>query len=93
MRYRVLGPVRMTPQTPSAAKPRAVLATLLVQSNTVVSTHTLIDELWGAEPPRTATTTLQVYVSQLRKALLADTGEAAGVTGTAQPLLTRPPAI
>lgn len=91
MRYRVLGPVRMTPQTPSAAKPRAVLATLLVQSNTVVSTHTLIDELWGAEPPRTATTTLQVYVSQLRKALLADTGEAAGVTGTAQPLLTRPP--
>ncbi|MCN9242403.1 NB-ARC domain-containing protein [Streptomyces sp. RY43-2] len=87
----MLGPVRMTPRTPSAAKPRAVLATLLVQSNTVVSTHALIDELWGAEPPRTATTTLQVYVSQLRKALLADSGEAAVETGPVQPLLTRPP--
>ncbi|MFD5117208.1 BTAD domain-containing putative transcriptional regulator [Streptomyces sp. NPDC058391] len=81
----------MTSRTPSAAKPRAVLATLLVQSNTVVSTHTLIDELWGAGPPRTATTTLQVYVSQLRKALLEDTGESATETGTVQPLLTRPP--
>ncbi|MFC9608445.1 BTAD domain-containing putative transcriptional regulator [Streptomyces niveus] len=91
MRYRVLGPVRMTPRTPSAAKPRAVLATLLVRSNTVVSTHTLIDELWAEGPPRTATTTLQVYVSQLRKALLEDTGEAAAGTGTVQPLLTRPP--
>lgn len=91
MRYRVLGPVHMTPRTPSAAKPRAVLATLLVQSNTVVSTHTLIDELWGAEPPRTATTTLQVYVSQLRKALLEDSEEAAEGTDTVQPLQTRPP--
>ncbi|MFI8091589.1 BTAD domain-containing putative transcriptional regulator [Streptomyces sp. NPDC086080] len=91
MRYRVLGPVHMAPRTPSAAKPRAVLATLLVQSNTVVSTHTLIDELWGAEPPRTATTTLQVYVSQLRKALLEDTGEAVVEAGAPQPLLTRSP--
>ncbi|GGJ22685.1 SARP family transcriptional regulator [Streptomyces brasiliensis] len=87
----MLGPVHMSPRTPSAAKPRAVLATLLVQSNTVVSTHTLIDELWGAEPPRTATTTLQVYVSQLRKALPAATGETPAETDTAQPLLTRPP--
>ncbi|MER6528545.1 BTAD domain-containing putative transcriptional regulator [Streptomyces sp. NPDC001508] len=91
MRYRVLGPVHMTPRTPSAAKPRAVLATLLVRRDTVVSTHTLIDELWGAEPPRTATTTLQVYVSQLRKALLEGTDGAGADTGTAQPLLTRPP--
>ncbi|MEV0495157.1 AfsR/SARP family transcriptional regulator [Streptomyces atratus] len=80
----------MTPRTPSAAKPRAVLATLLVQSNTVVSTHALIDELWSAGPPRTATTTLQVYVSQLRKTLLEDTGTTVE-TGTVQPLLTRPP--
>ncbi|MEU5095329.1 BTAD domain-containing putative transcriptional regulator [Streptomyces sp. NPDC020996] len=87
----MLGPVHMSPRTPSAAKPRAVLATLLVQSNTVVSTHTLIDELWGSEPPRTATTTLQVYVSQLRKALLAATGEAPPGTDATQPLLTRPP--
>ncbi|MET9684253.1 AfsR/SARP family transcriptional regulator [Streptomyces coeruleorubidus] len=85
MRFRVLGPVRMAPAAPSAAKPRAVLATLLVQSNNVVSTHTLIDELWNTEPPRTATTTLQVYVSQLRKALLDGTADGQ------QPLITRPP--
>ncbi|MGW4730245.1 BTAD domain-containing putative transcriptional regulator [Streptomyces shenzhenensis] len=91
MRYRVLGPVHMTPRMPSAAKPRAVLATLLVQRNTVVSTHTLIDELWGAQPPRTATTTLQVYVSQLRKALLAGPDGTVAETGAEQPLLTRPP--
>ncbi|WP_326671534.1 AfsR/SARP family transcriptional regulator [Streptomyces sp. NBC_01257] len=84
MRFHVLGPVRMEQRTPSAAKPRIVLATLLVQSNNVVSTHSLIDELWGMEPPRTAATTLQVYVSQLRKALV-DAGD------DRQPLLTRPP--
>ncbi len=91
MRYRVLGPVHLSPRTPSAAKPRAVLATLLARGNTVVSTHTLIDELWGAAPPRTATTTLQVYVSQLRKALLPPAGGAPAGQDAAQPLLTRPP--
>ncbi|MFE2266624.1 AfsR/SARP family transcriptional regulator [Streptomyces griseosporeus] len=85
MRFRVLGPVRVAPRTPTAAKPRAVLATLLIQSDKVVSTHTLIDELWGTEPPRTATTTLQVYVSQVRRVLLE--GEPDG----RQPLITRPP--
>ncbi|MFF1698403.1 BTAD domain-containing putative transcriptional regulator [Streptomyces sp. NPDC058257] len=85
MRFRVLGPVRMAPRAPTAAKPRVVLATLLMQGNSVVSTHTLIDELWSTEPPRTAATTLQVYVSHLRKALVD------GVGDEAQPLLTVPP--
>ncbi|MGW1056352.1 BTAD domain-containing putative transcriptional regulator [Streptomyces sp. NPDC002521] len=86
MRFQVLGPVRMAPRTPTAAKPRVVLATLLAQSNTAVSTHSLIDELWGTKPPRTAGTTLQVYVSQLRKALLDGAGG-----DRAQPLVTQPP--
>ncbi|MEO3978977.1 BTAD domain-containing putative transcriptional regulator [Streptomyces sp. CAU 1734] len=86
MRFRVLGPVSLSPRTPSAAKPRALLATLLVRAGEVVSAHSLIDELWGTEPPRTATTTLQVYVSQLRKVLAeGGTGEGAGT------LLTRAP--
>ncbi|MFD7033112.1 BTAD domain-containing putative transcriptional regulator [Streptomyces sp. NPDC059917] len=55
--------------TPRAAKIRVVLATLLVRANEIVSVDSLIDELWGENPPRTATTTLQVYVSQLRKLL------------------------
>ncbi|WP_323447808.1 AfsR/SARP family transcriptional regulator [Streptomyces yaizuensis] len=74
----------MSPRTPSAAKPRALLATLLVRVGEVVPAHSLIDELWGTEPPRTATTTLQVYVSQLRKVLAED--------GTTPGPATPPPA-
>ncbi|MFI1887728.1 AfsR/SARP family transcriptional regulator [Streptomyces jumonjinensis] len=87
MRFRVLGPVSLSPRTPSAAKPRALLATLLVRAGEVVSAHSLIDELWGTEPPRTATTTLQVYVSQLRK-VLAEGGPEDSTQGV---LLTRAP--
>ncbi|MFG2985136.1 BTAD domain-containing putative transcriptional regulator [Streptomyces sp. NPDC048258] len=54
---------------PQAAKLRVVLGTLLVRANEVVSSESLIDELWPEAPPRTATTTLQVYVSHLRKTL------------------------
>jgi DNA-binding SARP family transcriptional activator len=53
-------------------KQRALLAALLLQANQVVTSDRLIDELWGAEPPKTAATALQVHVSQLRKALKAD---------------------
>jgi len=75
MRFRILGPLEVTspgaamPVAPRAAKIRAVLATLLVRANEIVSVDSLIDELWGENPPRTATTTLQVYISQLRKLL------------------------
>ena len=55
-----------------ARKPRALLAILLLSRNRVVSVSELIDELWGEEPPETATSALQVYVSQLRKAIGAD---------------------
>ncbi len=71
MRFNVLGRLRVEPQTPSAAKMCTVLGTLLVCANDVVSSDSLIDELWGDDPPRTATTTLHVYISHLRK-LLAD---------------------
>ncbi|MEV6593775.1 BTAD domain-containing putative transcriptional regulator [Streptomyces acidicola] len=81
MRFRVLGPVSLSPRTPSAAKPRALLATLLVHAGEVVPVHSLIDELWGTEPPRTATTTLQVYVSQLRKVLADGRDEGDGGDG------------
>ncbi|MEV0131639.1 BTAD domain-containing putative transcriptional regulator [Dactylosporangium sp. NPDC050688] len=68
-RYRLLGPVRLGERTPSAAKLRVVAATLLIRAGDVVSADCLIEELWGEHPPRTATTTLHVYVSQLRKLL------------------------
>ncbi|HEU5334135.1 MAG TPA: BTAD domain-containing putative transcriptional regulator [Actinocrinis sp.] len=69
MRFRVLGPVAVMPRTPSATKVRVVLAVLLVRANETVSTEGLIDELWDDSPPRTAGTTLQVYISQLRRIL------------------------
>jgi DNA-binding SARP family transcriptional activator len=74
--FRLLGPleavVEGAPVPLAAAKPRALLALLLLHRNQVVSTEHLIDELWADEPPARATKTLQVYVSQLRKALGPD---------------------
>ena len=45
---------------------------LLLHANEVVSTERLIEALWEDEPPQGAQKTLQVYVSQLRKALGKD---------------------
>jgi DNA-binding SARP family transcriptional activator len=71
--FRLLGPLEAvvdgTPVQLAAAKPRALLALLLLNRNRVLSTERLIDELWGDDPPAQATKTLQVYVSQLRKGL------------------------
>jgi DNA-binding SARP family transcriptional activator len=48
---------------------RALLTLLLLRPNEPVSTERLVDQLWGENPPRTATTSLQNAVSQLRKLL------------------------
>ncbi|WP_269476328.1 AfsR/SARP family transcriptional regulator [Phytohabitans suffuscus] len=53
--------------TPTAPKPRSVLALLLLQANQTVPVTALIQELWGHEPPASALTTLQTYVLHLRK--------------------------
>ena len=50
-------------------KQRAVLAVLLLHRGEVVSNDRLIDELWGERPPASAAKAVQVYVSNLRKAL------------------------
>jgi len=74
--FRLLGPLEALIDGNSvnlaAAKPRALLALLLLNRNRVVPTETLVDELWGDGPPARATKTLQVYVSQLRKELGPD---------------------
>ncbi|WP_246609076.1 BTAD domain-containing putative transcriptional regulator [Nonomuraea rhizosphaerae] len=48
---------------------RAVLARLLVAGGRAVPVSTLIDELWPAGPPAQALSTIQGYVSRLRRAL------------------------
>ncbi|MBB2913312.1 DNA-binding SARP family transcriptional activator [Streptosporangium becharense] len=48
---------------------RAVLARLLVARGAVVSTDTLIEDLYGDAPPPSVVGTLQAYVSNLRRAV------------------------
>src|ERR671930_1280922 len=71
--FRVLGPLEVSDETGplllGGQKQRAVLALLLLEPGRVVSTDRLIDALWGEQPPRTATTSLQNFISQLRKTL------------------------
>jgi predicted ATPase len=72
---RILGPLETTgsngPIEIKAAKPRGLLALLALSANEVVSADTLVERLW-AEPPPSAPKLLQVYVSQLRRALGQD---------------------
>ncbi|MFE6975931.1 BTAD domain-containing putative transcriptional regulator [Streptomyces sp. NPDC057682] len=52
--------------TPTAPKPRQVLALLALHADQVVPVSVLVEELWGSKPPRSARTTLQTYVLQVR---------------------------
>src|SRR5437870_4671302 len=80
--FRILGPLDVIGDAGAidvgGRKPRALLGLLLVGANWVVAADRLIDDLWDGAPPSSALTTLQTYVSQLRKL---------GVTS----LRTRPP--
>ena len=76
MEFRVLGVLEALdaglPVSLGGPKQRSVLAMLLLDANRSVSTDRLVDGLWGDEPPQRAAATLQVYVSNLRKALEPD---------------------
>ena len=67
----------------AGARTRAVLAMLLVHANQVVSSDLLIDELWPGHPADKASDSLQVRLSELRKALRS--------AGEAGRLATQPP--
>ncbi|MFE9454471.1 BTAD domain-containing putative transcriptional regulator [Streptomyces sp. NPDC006739] len=57
--------------TPSAPKPRQVLALLVLNADRIVSLDTLAEELWGQKPPRSARPTLQTYILQIREMITA----------------------
>ncbi|HWQ00596.1 MAG TPA: BTAD domain-containing putative transcriptional regulator [Gaiellaceae bacterium] len=59
-------------------KHRALLALLLLRAGEVVSADQVVEELWGASPPKTALGALRNYVSQLRKTLGVDVIETRG---------------
>ena len=73
MRYRILGPLEvhnnLSVATPTAPKTASVLAMLLVHANCLVLTETIMEDIWGENPPASASTTLQTYIYQIRGAL------------------------
>jgi DNA-binding SARP family transcriptional activator/CheY-like chemotaxis protein len=61
-------------------KQRALLIALLVRGGQVVSLDQLIDDLWPGAPPARAAATVQVFVSNLRRALEPDRPRGAAAT-------------
>ena len=91
MKFRILGPLEADrggrSQLPRGPRQQALLASLLLHGNQVVSTSQLIDDLWGEDPPETAAKMVHMYVSELRKLLEPEV--AAGAASRV--LITRPP--
>ncbi len=73
MDYRILGSLEVVADGRAAElgppKQRAVLAILLLHASEIVPTDLLIELVWGEHAPRTAAHSVQIYVSELRKAL------------------------
>jgi len=76
LEFRILGPLEVLEDGRALAiggqKQRALLALLLIDAGRVVSVDRIVDALWGERPPRTAPTSLQNFVSHLRKVIGAD---------------------
>ncbi len=72
---------------PKAPKVLQVLSLLVVRANRIVATEAIIEELWGDRTPRTALTTIQTYIYQLRRMI-----ERERLTGDGEEMLvTQPP--
>jgi len=77
MRFRMLGPLEAWSATEgwtaiSAPKWRSLLACLLVRPGQLISTESLILELWGDSPPAKANNLVSIYIHRLRR-LIGDT--------------------
>ncbi|HSD49318.1 MAG TPA: BTAD domain-containing putative transcriptional regulator, partial [Actinomycetota bacterium] len=87
MEFRILGPLEVATDGRSVrlgpGKQRALLAALVLHAGEIVPTDRLVEEVWGEHPPRTAAHSVQIYVSELRKAL--------ETPGQAPLIETRPP--
>src|SRR5581483_10830956 len=69
----VLGPLQVrrdgAPVPIPGDKPRAILTMLGLHGSSIVSAETLLELLWGDDPPRTAAKALQTHISSLRRTL------------------------
>ncbi|MER7935247.1 MULTISPECIES: AfsR/SARP family transcriptional regulator [unclassified Streptomyces] len=70
---------------PTAPKPRQVLALLALRADRMVPVPALVEELWAGAPPRSARTTLQTYVLQLREHIAAAVRTGSGPGDAAAP--------
>lgn len=73
MQIHVLGPMTVLNDDLEpvvlAPKPRRLLALLAVNADSAISVNALVQELWGNNPPRTATATIQTYIGQVRRTI------------------------
>ena len=80
MEFLILGPLEIRDNGRTIkvdrGQPAALLALLLLNANEPVSLDRIVDHLWPDEPPASATKSVQVHVSRLRRAL-GDNGTAA----------------
>jgi predicted ATPase/DNA-binding SARP family transcriptional activator/tetratricopeptide (TPR) repeat protein len=91
VRIVLLGPVAVTAAKPvdvSGARLRMLLARLALAAGRPVAPDSLIDDLWGDDPPAGAVSALQGLVSRLRRAL-ADTTTVELVAGGYRLPITR----
>lgn len=91
MNITVLGPfsalVEGTSVSPTAGKPRQILALLAIQAGQVVPVPTVIEEVWGDDASPKAHITVQTYVLQLRTRLSRALGDPSAAR---ELLVTRP---
>ncbi|MBV9444459.1 MAG: tetratricopeptide repeat protein [Streptosporangiaceae bacterium] len=94
VKFRLLGPleVRVGEQWEAIGAPkwRSLLAALLINAGQIVSTETLIDEVWGDDEPAKAANLVSIYVLRLRR-LIGDTNSSILITRSPGYLLRVPP--
>lgn len=73
LKFAILGPVIVEraglPVDTGPVKQRGVLVTLLLNANRPTTVASIIEGVWGDDPPQTAAKMVQVFVSRLRSVL------------------------
>ncbi len=88
MEFRALGPIELWSagqrRDVGPARVRCILAMLLLTPRTIVPVETLIDRLWGTQPPPKARESLSVYIARLRASLRQAVGDRVQLAGRAR---------
>ncbi|KOU38734.1 AfsR/SARP family transcriptional regulator [Streptomyces sp. WM6378] len=73
LKFQILGKIEIQAADctvrPKGTLQRALLATFLVSEGHLVPTKTIIDEVWGSEPPDGVENAVQAHISRLRRKL------------------------